>query len=304
MRHYSKFAKQNLNHSFQPFIISDYVKYLPIFLFALLLSTISNAIAETNNSFTIPRSEVMEITDPKSGRVYPIFVKLPQSYKRNESKTYSVIYLTDAPYAFQIVSGATRFPMNTGKMHEAIIVGIAYSKGSRGPSSRVRDFTHAQDSSWKLTTGQASEHRDFIEKTIFPFIEKKYRTKPMRTYVGNSLGGLFGAYILMTKPNMFDNYVIGSPSVWFKNNDILSLTPKTSEKQHKVFIAVGALESPEYNTTIHDMVEGANQLKSKLSKQHFPNTKVKYLAIEAANHETAFPTTATQGLYWLHRTDN
>ena len=80
--------------------------------------------------------------------------------------------------------------------------------------------------------------------------------------------------------------------------------PKTTVSPHKVFIAVGALERPEFNTTIHDMVDGAKQLNAKLSKQFFPNTSVKFLAIEGANHETAFPTTAIQGLFWLYKTDN
>jgi hypothetical protein len=75
--------------------------------------------------------------------------KIPRSYNHNSKKSYPAIYLTYALYSFQIVSGATRFPMNTGKMREAIIVGISYSKGSGDHASRVRDFTHIEDSNWK-----------------------------------------------------------------------------------------------------------------------------------------------------------
>ncbi|WP_425468843.1 hypothetical protein [Paraglaciecola mesophila] len=88
-------------------------------------------------AYTIPRSEVVELEEPISKRVYPLFIKLPRSYRTNKSKDYPVIYLTDAPYSFPLVSGATRFPMNSGTMEEAIIVGISYSKGSKGASSRV-----------------------------------------------------------------------------------------------------------------------------------------------------------------------
>jgi len=191
--------------------------------------------------------------------------------------------------------------MNTGKMQEAIIVGISYSKGSRGPSSRIRDYTHIEDSSWKFQTGKAKEHISFIEKSIFSFIEKNYRVNESRTFVGNSLGGLLGAYILFTKPDMFNNYVLGSPSVWFKDNDILKIKTEPNLKKHKVFIAVGANETIKLDSPKHDMVKGAKEPELKLSGELFPNTRVKLLNIQGANHETAFPTTATQGLYWLFK---
>ncbi|MCF6443057.1 alpha/beta hydrolase [Pseudoalteromonas luteoviolacea] len=275
------------------------MKFFPVVF--ILISFSQFVKAHNISSFEIPRSSVIDIKDPLSNRVYPIFVKLPASYERNKQTSYPVIYLTDALYSFQIVSGATRFPMNTGKMEEAIIVGISYSKGSKGPSSRIRDYTHKKDTSWKLETGQALQHANFIESSIFPYIKSNYRVNESRTYVGNSLGGLFGAYILLTKPDMFTNYILGSPSVWFMNNDILNIKPKQNLNTHKIFIAVGDRETPEKDSPRHDMVTGAKKLALKLSSEQLPNVKVKFLAVQGANHETVFPTTAIQGLYWLFK---
>lgn len=275
------------------------MKILPFIL--LLIGFTQSVKAQNINAFEIPRSSVINIKDPISERVYPIFIKLPASYKANNEQSYPVIYLTDAWYSFQIVSGATRFPMNSGKMQEAIIVGISYSKGSKGPSSRIRDYTHKKDRSWKLQTGKAPEHAHFIENSVFPYMKDNYRVNDSRTYVGNSLGGLLGAYILLTNPTMFNNYVLGSPSVWFKDNDILSIKPKLNLNKHKVFIAVGANETLAVDSLQHDMVDGAKKLESKLSSEFFPNVKVKLLTIQGANHETAFPTTAIQGLYWMFK---
>jgi predicted alpha/beta superfamily hydrolase len=277
------------------------VKFLPFIFIFLFINSIQLVKAQETNAFEVPRSNIIEIKDPDSGRVYPLFIKLPRSYSNQEDKSYPVIYLTDARYSFQIVSGATRFPMNTGKMKEAIIVGISYSKGSKGPSSRIRDYTHTENSSWKFQTGKAKEHISFIEKSVFSFIKKNYRVNESKTFVGNSLGGLLGAYILFTKPDMFNNYVLGSPSVWFKDNDILKIKTAPNLNKHKVFIAVGANETIELDSPKHDMVKGAKELELKLSGELFPNTKVKLLTIQGANHETAFPTTAIQGLYWLFK---
>lgn len=258
--------------------------------------------AQGSNVFEIPRSSIVDIKDPVSERIYPLFIKLPRSYDHNKDKTYPVIYLTDALYSFQVVSGATRFPMNTGKMEEAIIVGISYSKGSGGHESRVRDYTHIEDASWRYQTGKAQQHIDFINKSVFSYIEKNYRVNDSRTYVGNSLGGLLGAYILFTQPDLFNNYILGSPSVWFKGDDILKVKSEFNNNKHKVFIAVGANETRELDSPNHDMVAGAEKLKLKLSGVDFPSTEVKFLIIKGANHETAFPTTAIQGLYWLFKT--
>ena len=149
----------------------------------------------------IPRTEVFELLDEHTNNTYPILIKLPKSYNNKTQHLYPIIYLTDAPYSFQIVSGSTRFPMNTKKMKEAIIVGISYSKGSKGASSRIRDYTHISNQKWRLETGKANSHITFIQQFLFPFMEKNYRVDTTnKTFVGNSLGGLFGAYILFSKP--------------------------------------------------------------------------------------------------------
>ncbi len=275
------------------------MKYL-LFIY-LYISITQLANAQVQKPFEIPRSTVIDIKDDASGKVYPIFVKLPRSYRSNAKKAYPVIYLTDALYSFQIVSGATRFPMNTGKMEEAIIVGISYSKGSKGPSSRIRDYTHVEDATWKYQTGDATKHINFIEKSVFPYIAKHYRVSDSRTFIGNSLGGLLGAYILFTKPAMFNNYILGSPSVWFKEYAIIKVKTAGNLNKQKVFIGVGANESPEFGSTRHNMIKGAQELSLKISHELFPHTQVKLLTIEGANHETAFPTTAIQGLYWLFK---
>jgi len=277
------------------------VKSLPYIFIFLFINAFQVANAQDTNAFKIPRSTVIDIKDPESGRIYPLFIKLPRSYSYNNDKSYPVIYLTDALYSFQVVSGATRFPMNTGKMQEAIIVGISYSKDSGGHASRVRDYTHTENSSWKYQTGKAKQHASFINDAIFSYIQKNYRVNNSRTFVGNSLGGLLGAYIFLTTPTMFNNYILGSPSVWFKNNDILHIKTELNPNKHKVFIAVGANETLELDSTKNDMVEGAKKLKLKISGDDFPNTEVKLLTIVGANHETAFPTTAIQGLYWLFK---
>ncbi|WP_278405408.1 alpha/beta hydrolase [Pseudoalteromonas ruthenica] len=271
---------------------------LSYLLYFILIVTCATGLA--NEPFEIPRSAVIELTEPASKRIYPVFIKLPRSYAINKDKKYPVIYLMDAWYSFQIASGATRFPMNSGTMKEAIIVGISYSRGSKGPSSRIRDYTPVQATNWKFQTGHADGHAKFIRESVFAYIEQNYRTLPsQRTFVGHSLGGLFGAYILFNYPDMFSSYIIGSPSVWFANNDILHSSVMKPRLPTKVYVSVGSLEQPKYGEKQH-MVAGAQKLIEKMTAECGKNTTIKFRIIEGAKHATAFPSTLIQGLDWIY----
>ncbi|OZB04012.1 MAG: alpha/beta hydrolase [Idiomarina sp. 34-48-12] len=248
----------------------------------------------------IPRSETVELTDPASKLVYPVFIKTPRSYRSNTDKIYPIIYLTDGLYSFQLASGATRFPMNSGAMEEAFIVSLSYSKGSKGASSRIRDYTPSRADDWKLPTGNAEGHALFIRDVVFPYMAANYRVSTTeRTYVGNSLGGLFGAYILFKHPTMFSNYVLGSPSIWFNNHDLLNLKITDSINPIRVYISVGSLERPQFGAE-QDMVAGATKLKNKIITEAGGSVTLKFNIIEDAKHATAFPTTLIQGLDWIY----
>lgn len=271
----------------------------PARLLSVLFIVVSSA-SLANEPYKVLRSQVITLKEPDTGRVYPLYIKLPRSYSKEPEKRYPVIYLLDAPYSFPIASGATRYPMNSGNMQEAILVGIAYEKGARGASGRVRDFTPVRAPDWKLQTGNAAGHAAFIQNTIFPYIERNYRTdNKTRTFVGNSLGGLFGAYILFKQPEMFTSYILGSPSVWFKDEYLLSLSATATDAPVKVFIGVGSLETHAAGEK-QEMVAGAKQLVNKIREIPGANMTVKLHIIEGARHSTAFPTTLIQGLDWIY----
>ena len=278
----------------------DYTKEVLLRFLAFFTILFFCSLGFANDGIEIPRSKSVELTETSTKRIYPLFIKLPRSYESNKDKKYPVIYLMDAWYSFQIASGATRLPMNSGVMEEAIIVGVSYSKGSRGASSRIRDYTPSKATSWKLQTGNADGHAKFIRETVFPYIEANYRTKLLeRTFVGNSLGGLFGAYILFEHPGMFSSYILGSPSVWFDNNHILDSRVTKPELPIKVYLSVGSLEQPEFGER-EDMVNGAKQLAEKIKASSGEDTFLKFSLIEGARHATAFPTTLIQGLDWIY----
>ena len=268
------------------------------FILIIALSFAFDCMAK--QSFEIPRSTVINLADQNAKHNYAIFIKLPRSYSHDKDKTYPVVYMLDGAYSFQVASGATRFPMNSGQMDEVILVAIGYSHGSKGSSSRIRDYTPSKEKDWQFETGKALQHMDFINDVVFDYMKAHYRTRPeQRTLVGNSLGGLFAAYVLFTQPDMFNGYIIGSPSVWFDDEMILSQPIAPIQHPIKVYLSVGSKETPEYNE-IQDMVAGAKQLAHKISQGDMKKVQLKFTIIDGAKHATAFPTTLIQGLDWFY----
>ncbi|WP_462175307.1 alpha/beta hydrolase [Pseudoalteromonas gelatinilytica] len=247
--------------------------------------------------FTLPRTNTVLLKDKQTENEYPITIKLPRSYQKQNQKRYPVVYLLDANYSLPIASGASRFMMNSGAIEEVIIVAVGYQNGVSGLNSRIYDYTPFEDSSWQRKTGGASQYLNYLKHTVVPYIKAHYRTNQKSTLVGNSLGGLFAAFTLFTEPSLFSSYIIGSPSVWFKENSILAMAVKPAVNTTKVYIAVGELEESEGEK----MVSGARQLADKVNKQSGALVTTNLFVIPQARHATTFPTTITQALDWIYQ---
>ena len=179
------------------------------------------------------RSEILNET-----RTLNIY--LPLGYSPDSSKTYAVIYLLDGSADEDIIhiAGLVQFfsfPW-INIMPETIVVGIANV-------DRKRDFTSPTEVEKDLldypTTGHSSEFIDFLEKEIIPFVEKNYKTGSGKTIIGQSLGGLLATEILFFRPEMFDNYFIISPSLWWNNEYLLDKEMNFDLSGKSIYIAVG-----------------------------------------------------------------
>jgi predicted alpha/beta superfamily hydrolase len=90
----------------------------------------------------------------------------------------------------------------------------------------------------------------FIEKELIPQIEKEVAAdtaRSSRVIFGHSFGGLFAAYAFTEHNNVFGNYLMLSPSIWYDNEVILQY-----EKNHRdsikncdqlVFLGIGQMEN-------------------------------------------------------------
>ena len=281
---------------------------LLIVVFALSLTTVfaqqNSKIAST--SLESPQIQVVPIKDSKTERNYELYIELPEDYSENENKTYPVLYYTDAMWHLEMLSSCQEYILE-----DVILVGISWQldinealKTEAGAHvSRFRDYTMSEhnnpDTQKKYQLGQANTHLDFIRNDVIKYVDNTYRTDTnSRTYFGYSLGGEFGAYILLAQPDTFNNYIIGSPTVDGQVDNLSELNTKfgpfkasdrSSSLNANVFIAYGSLE--EETTPIEDFV--------RLLKNRRDGGLAVHKEVVEGNHQTAFPMTAVRSASWL-----
>ncbi|MGJ8662784.1 MAG: alpha/beta hydrolase [Marinicella sp.] len=272
-----------------------------IFTMLFLIPLISDA-ATKRAPYEMPRTQVIPLKESASGNQYELYIKLPDNYNENKDVSYPVIYFTDAVWSIELLSVATEF-----LLENVILVGISWQKDisedlikKNGVHvSRVRDYSARKSSNLehqaKYNFGQASQHLEFIRHDVIKFTEKNYRTEPAnRTYFGYSLGGEFGAYTLMTQPDTFKNYIIGSPS--FRAADVtylakLSAEPtfKNNNLNNRVYISYGTLEEASVHIDAFIALLKNNK-NERLSLTH---------AVLEGSHQSAFPLTGINSVKWL-----
>lgn len=154
-----------------------------------------------------------------------------------------MIYVLDgsANEDFPHIAGMAQFMATYSLMPPAIIVGIANV-------DRKHDFTHAtkndSDKVWVPNSGGSAEFIRFIGEEVEPFIEKTYLTNGSRTLIGQSLGGLLGTEVLFTRPELFDNFILVSPSLWWDDGSLSTMADnwckEHADTRKSVYIAMAS----------------------------------------------------------------
>jgi hypothetical protein len=159
---------------------------------------------------------------------------------------------------------------------ESIVVGI-------GNVDRKRDYTALSQSKLDQqefpTSGKSEKFISFLEKELQPYVDSTYRTTTVKTIIGQSLGGLLATEILFKKPELFDNYIIVSPSLWWNDEKLLVENPTAYDSKKSIFIA-GGKEGEVMERT-------AKELYNKISKVGNENTKLFYEFLEDKSHGDA-----------------
>ena len=270
------------------------MKYTLILLFTILTiftyaqKTKSKPAAETAKPFVL--GVIDEIQSKEMGEKRIVNIYLPQGYNAADSVKYPVVYLVDgsADEDFIHVAGLLQFYNFEwiNQVPKSILVGIA-------TVDRQRDLsfpsTHEDQVKRFPTTGHSDKFIAFIEKELQPFMASKYKASADRTLIGQSFGGLFATTVLLNKPELFNRYIIISPSLWWDYGSLLNVDSKllseNYDKPTDIYVGVGK-EGLTPTDPARVMEVDANLLADKLKGAKNPRVKVHFDYLPLENHAT------------------
>ena len=215
------------------------ILYLGIIVSALVMTILLGSCKE--EEFNPSLTKEFTIESASNGATYTIKVGLPAKYHEQASKKYSSIYVLDGEENFDFVAKHCKAISDQSFVSNVLVVSIGYGK------DRSIDYTPTKISS---VTGGGPEFLNFIEAQLIPKIEQDFRadtTRSSRVILGHSYGGLFGAFAFVTNNDLFGNYLLLSPSIWFDNEVSLLMEKQNrndiNKKHHLVFLGIGELEN-------------------------------------------------------------
>ena len=212
------------------------------------------------------------------GNTRKLRVWLPDEYfhEGNHSRHFPVLYLNDGQDLFDAdiatlgseewqVDETVSLLIAEGSIEPVIVVGI----DNAGRSGRPREYLPYPDKF--LTPPEPSPSGklfpSFLETEVIPFIESRYRVRAQREFRalgGSSYGALVALHVAITRPNLFGQLLLESPSFYVDDGHVLRDAAQSSLSLNRVYLGVGTNELALANCASHPgnelAVEGVRDL--------------------------------------------
>ena len=296
--------------------LSVYLRSLILAGFALIVAATFSVAPATAEPAKLANTETFSFASDIVGDEFYIKVAYPRDYATS-GKRYPVLYVTDAETNFGALQYVVQRLAKDKLIPELIVVGIAYDTSyEEFYRLRARDLRPSIpddpdfDLGGRADEGKAEQFAEFLRRELFPKIDADYRTVVGdRAYYGHSYGGLFGVWNLMYETDLFNRYVILSPSLWWgelwwgrpRISHGYHILPKRAatdgspETEARVFVASGEME-PRIDEL---QAEWANAIRPLLD----PSVIFRDVIYENETHRTIFGRGVMDGLRHVYAED-
>lgn len=134
-------------------------------------------------------------------------------------EAYTVLYLIDGGLEqdYPHIAGLAQLGVISWQYEPLIVVGIETGERIHELTPAPADPRYAAEFP---TSGGAADFRAYIADEVIPFIEATYRVGDRRAVIGESLAGLFIVDTLLEQPDLFDDYIAVSPSLWWDDQAV------------------------------------------------------------------------------------
>ncbi|WP_267739898.1 alpha/beta hydrolase [Myroides injenensis] len=243
---------------------------------AAFITTITSFGQIKSQPITLGNSDLLYSEILQENRTINIY--LPTDYNKNDTITYPVVYILDGGVEEDFIHlvGLVRFNTQPwiDRFPNSIVVGIENTNRKRDFTTKVSDLNFLDEEGFdrKMFSayGGAEAYAAFLESELIPYIEKNYKGNDTRTVIGESLAGLFSTYSLLYHPELFTNYIIISPSLWWGGEKLLDKTHACLIKKIKQSknVYIGAPNREEYikmydeATALFELVQENKNIKS------------------------------------------
>jgi hypothetical protein len=192
---------------------------LLVFLWAPQILNVNTWAQSQGSPVVIGQSVQLQSSTLKESR--SLLISKPAGYD-NSTDRYPVLYLLDGETRFHYASGIAGFLAENDRVPKMIVVGIVSGAGARRTHDLTTPSEAEMDNRFSPGNGGADAFLSFVADELIPFVDKTYRTRPYRLLMGHSIGGLFGVYTLVTKPTLFNGYIVADPSLYWNNEAIVA----------------------------------------------------------------------------------
>ena len=180
----------------------------------------------------LPGAIQFDMKSKITGRTYRIFVAAPSGPPPHTG--YPAVYLLDARTTFATVASQARIAQSEGRP-PMLIVGIGYPDDGASLLLRNRDLTPSEPTGLSRAEmvkdygpikagdyGRAEAFHRFMMAELRPRILGLYRVDlHNQSLMGYSFGGLFALHVLFEQPDAYRTFVVGSPSIWWNDREVL-----------------------------------------------------------------------------------
>lgn len=233
------------------------------------------------------------------GHALHVYVRVPQDAGQDLGNPFPTVYLLDGGINFPLLSSYYHYLRIAGEMPEMILVGISYgSDAFDGGNYRSSDFTAPSlEREW---WGKAPEFQAVLEKELIPMIESGYASDPDRRIIfGQSLGGQFVLYSVLTRPEMFWGHIASNPAL-HRNLEFFMDWKGVAEmprEKTRLFVSEGEFNDSRFKTPAMEWVEYWSD-----PERNRPFT-LEFEILEGHSHMSAVTDSFRQGISWLFSTE-
>ena len=291
-------------------------RFTLLYIIMLLIITGCQSISISTNNVVVPNTRT-EIFHSTANGDYKVTIYTPN--KPTPKSGWPIIYLLDGDSYFLTANDIIKSQAcDRCILQEGIIVAIDYLNQTRRdfdflpkPDHFVFETLPNNQINLSGKYGGADAFYDFLTKELKPEMEKRYKINlKQQAIFGHSYGGLFNLYIFLTKPVIFNTYVVSSPSMWFSDGYMFKVLSKYLLDNQpplinpvNLLISVGGSEQsllpfdrklPKEKQNLllkhrqnRKMVDNSKHLFDQLKQAKIHNLNLSYKVYPQQSHKTA-----------------